>query len=1463
MSEDSSTNNRGSRDSSVTVLGDDHEKMQGNTLTKTQVHLQTENQAGDWGEGEPSIDISNATGEYEDLRRELSRISTIHRRNTVASSDTALEEGPQGDGFDLNDFLQEKSIENKNADIKEKCIGLTFKHLTVIGDKVGRVYMPDCLTPLKKLGNLFNPAKWCQKQEPNNDDEGRVILHDIDGFCKDGEMLFVLGRPGAGCSTLLRVLSNERKQYRKIEGEVSYGGISAEEFSKKYTGEVAYNPEDDFHFATLTVRETMNFALKCKTPGKRLPDETKKSFVRDVRDTLLKMFGLSHTLDTLVGNEYVRGVSGGERKRLSIAEQMTARAAINMWDGSTKGLDASSALSYVKSLRIMTNIMHKATLVTTYQASESIYQEFDKVMVLDQGRCVYFGPASEARRYFINLGFQDVPRQTTSDYLTAITDPHERKITPGMEDRVPQTAEEMEQAYKKSDIYHRMIQERDEYEEYLNCNSPEKDFRKHVEESKQNHVPRKSPYTTSFPQQVKALTVRQFQLTLGDKASLISRYASIMIKAAIVGTAFLLLPTDNVSGAFTRGGVLFFSLLFNSLVAQAEIPNSMSGRSILYKHKSFAFYYPSAYYIAQMAADIPFTMIQIVLFSCILYWSAGLQAEAGKFFNFMFILVLCSFSLTAYFRMFASFSPNFDVASRTSGIVLMAYILYCGYLIPQNQMHGWFVWIYWINPLAYGFKALMSNEFKGLRFTCSGIDLVPSGPNYNNINYQTCSLVGSRPGTNYVDGPDYLIKSFGYNTDDMWKDTVTVICWWILFSILSMIAMECKQFGKGGFTLNMYKPTKEPIQKKDQSEMSESRVNIEEKSGDVKLEGITFTWHNVDYVVPAKGFPDGKQLLNKIDGWVKPGYMTALMGASGAGKTTLLDVLAQRKSIGKVTGDILVDQRPIGVDFQRTTGYCEQMDVHNPAVTVRESLQFSAYLRQPAEIPKGEKDAYVEEIIRLLEMEDIADAVIGDVETGVGISVEQRKRLTIGVELVAKPKLLFLDEPTSGLDAQAAFNIIRFMRKLADQGQAVLCTIHQPSAVLFDFFDHLLLLARGGKTVYFGELGPDSKEILDYFSRNGAPVCGSEANPAEYILDVVNDKRALDWPTIWSESPERRQVQITLDQIQSKQLTVEEKKNQHEFATSFGTQFSVVGRRMLLSWWRNPTYNLGRHMFCIVFSLLLGFSFYRMGHSQKELQSRIFALFQSSVMGTIFMNLSQPRFIEERNVYNREHSSKMYGWKPFWLSIMLTEIPFISVTITCFWLLYYYICGFNQSSSHAIYSWLMYLIFAYFCISLGQTIASFSSSKQMAALLNPFFFSMLNLFCGVVVPYSSMPGFWKAWMYWLDPFHYWIEGLVTNELHNLKVYCTGDEYLLFNPPSGQTCVQYAGEFLTKAAGYLHNPEATSACQYCPMSRGDDFYTPLGWSYSHRWRNFGFLCMFWIFNVVVTGVIIAKFRSNSR
>ena len=275
-------------------------------------------------------------------------------------------------------------------------------------------------------------------------------------------------------------------------------------------------------------------------------------------------------------------------------------------------------------------------------------------------------------------------------------------------------------------------------------------------------------------------------------------------------------------------------------------------------------------------------------------------------------------------------------------------------------------------------------------------------------------------------------------------------------------------------------------------------------------------------------------------------------------------------SIGVITGDMFVNGKPLDSAFQRKTGYVQQQDLHLETTTVREALRFSAMLRQPKSTSKAEKYAFVEEVIDMLNMREFSEAVVG--VPGEGLNVEQRKLLTIGVELAAKPALLlFLDEPTSGLDSQSSWAIVAFLRKLANSGQAVLSTIHQPSSILFQEFDRLLFLAKGGKTVYFGDIGENSHTLLNYFERNGARQCGDAENPAEFMLEIVgagaSGKSTKDWHSVWTESEEARAVQKELDRIHQEMdhregSDGESEEASQEFAMPFLTQLYHVTYRV-------------------------------------------------------------------------------------------------------------------------------------------------------------------------------------------------------------------------------------------------------------------------------------------------------------
>ncbi|KAH6719285.1 ABC-2 type transporter-domain-containing protein [Leptodontidium sp. MPI-SDFR-AT-0119] len=1410
------------------------------------------------------IDVKAAEAEFATLQRELSGISQTSRRlsrtqsrqskkgasekdvEQLASEDSTTDD----EAFDLESTLRGNHNAEQESGLRPKHIGVIWENLTVSGTGGVTNFVktfPDAfisfVNVFETAMNIFGVGK--KGREVN-------ILKDFRGVVHPGEMVLVLGRPGSGCTTFLKVIANQRFGYTGVDGEVLYGPFDADTFAKQYRGEAVYNQEDDVHHPTLTVGQTLGFALDTKTPGKRPQGMSKGDFKDRVITTLLKMFNIEHTRNTIVGNPFVRGVSGGERKRVSIAEMMVTAGTVCAWDNSTRGLDASTALDYAKSLRVMTNIYKTTTFVSLYQASENIYKQFDKVLVIDAGRQVYFGPAREARAYFEGLGFKEKPRQTSPDFLTGCTDQFEREYADGRSsENAPHSPETLAEAFNKSRFAIQLGNEMDEYRKSIAENKQrQEDFLTAVHDSKRKGALR-SVYSIPFYLQVWALMQRQYLIKWQDKFSLVVSWITSIVIAIVLGTVWLNLPKTS-AGAFTRGGLLFISLLFNAFQAFSELASTMIGRPIVNKHKAYTFHRPSALWIAQILVDLLFSATQILVFSIIVYFMCGLVRDAGAFFTFYIVIVCGYMSMTLFFRTVGCLCPDFDYAIKFAATIITLFVITSGYIIQYQSEKVWIRWIYWINALGLGFSALMENEFSRLTLTCTGESLIPSGPSYTNIDNQVCTLAGSVAGTDQVSGTAYITDGFSYRPDELWRNFGIIIALIIFFLITNMTLGEWVTFGAGGNTAKVFqKPNKERdelnaalIAKRDErraakGEAQGSEINITSKA--------VLTWEGLNYDVPT---PAGQlRLLNNVYGYVRPGELTALMGASGAGKTTLLDVLAARKNIGVISGDILVDGIAPGNAFQRGTSYAEQLDVHEATQTVREALRFSADLRQPFEVPQSEKYAYVEEILSLLEMEDMADAIIGDPESG--LAVEQRKRVTIGVELAAKPELLlFLDEPTSGLDSQSAFNIVRFLRKLASAGQAILCTIHQPNAALFENFDRLLLLQRGGQTVYFGDIGKDACVLIDYLHRHGAD-CPPDANPAEYMLDAIGAGQAArvgdrDWAEIFAESPELANIKDRISQMKTERLAdvaSHVKKDEREFATPLMHQLKIVQKRTNLAFWRSPNYGFTRLFNHVIIALLTGLAYLNLDDSRQSLQYRVFVIFQVTVLPALILAQVEPKYALSRMIYYREASSKMYGQFAFASSLVVAEMPYSILCAVGFFLPIYYMPGFQTASSRAGYQFFMVLVTELFSVTLGQMVAAITPSPFISALLNPFIIITFALFCGVTIPKPQIPKFWRAWLYQLDPFTRLIGGMVVTELHDRSVTCTSTELQRFASPSGQNCGEYMTDFFQAGGpGYIVS-NVTSACEYCAYKVGDQFYTGLGFEFDNRWRDLGILIAF--------------------
>ena len=1223
----------------------------------------------------PGISIKRAETEFAELQRELTQLSqsvsptsrrhsrySYHGRYSfhapTSRHDRDAEKGPdQNAPFNLEATLRGDLDAEREAGILPKYIGVCWDGLTVKGIGGGTTYVKTVPDVLMDWLDVVTPVMQLLGIGRRKASEV-TILDGFRGLCKPGEMVLVVGKPGSGCTSFLKTIANQRAEYTYVGGDVRYGPFSAPEF-KKYRGEAVYNQEDDMHHANLTVEQTLAFAVDTKIPHTRPGGLSRSKFRKKIVNLLLKMFNIEKTRRTMMGDDQIRGVSGGERRRVSIAEMMITDACVLSWDKSTRGLDASTALDFVKSLRVQTNLYRTSTFVSLNQASESAYSHFDKVLVIDSGKQVFFGPAQEARAYFEGLGFAPRLREPTFDYLIGCTDEFEREYAPGKcAANAPHDSKSLEAAFRKSTFASALEDEMSGYTRSMKADTAvHEGFRAAIQQSKRWGAKR-SAYSTGFHLQIWALVKRQFVAKLQNRLALALLWLKSMVVAFLLGTLYWDLDRTSAS-AFSKGGLLFVSVIFNALQTMSDLVETVQGRPILNKHKAYTFHRPSALWIAQLIVDQAFYAAQIFVFSLMVYFMSHLVREVSAFFTFFLMIFTCNTAAALFFRTIGCVSPTFSHAINITVFTMGLFILTSGYLVQYQNQHLWQRWVFWINPIGLSVSSLMINEFSRINMTCTHDSLIPSGEEYGDIHHQVCTLPGSEGGTLQVSGEAYLEHNFSYRGDDLWRNWAILVGLIVSLLLLNIVLGEVMKYGTGKRSVGVFrKPNRELDalngalrRRKEQRRVQGGKFASGGEGCKVGSESV-LTWEALKYDVPTPAGP--KTLLNALYGFVKPGQLTALMGASGSGKTCLLDVLAARAKVGVVTGRILLDGVKPGKQFQRGTGYAQEVDVHEPAQTVREALRFSASLRQPFKTPQEEKYAHVEEIISLLEMENIADAMIGF--PGCGLTIEERKRVSIGVELAAKPDvLLFLDEPTSGFDSQSAFNVVRFLKKLAAAGQAILCTIHQPNPVLFENFDRLVLLQAGGRCVYFGEIGRDAHVLRDYLKRYGA-AAGETDNVTEFMLQAIGAGITprigpRDWADIWEDSPEFEMTKREIERLKQQRMaaagnedvgvtvpgpeTSNEKNNNtagEEYATPIRHQLKMVMRRMSLAFWRSPDFLLTMLFNHVVISFLTGFTYMNLEDSRISLQYRIFVIFRLSVLPVLISNQVQVSIIILRTI---------------------------------------------------------------------------------------------------------------------------------------------------------------------------------------------------------------------------------------
>ncbi|TPX60061.1 hypothetical protein SpCBS45565_g07597 [Spizellomyces sp. 'palustris'] len=589
--------------------------------------------------------------------------------------------------------------------------------------------------------------------------------------------------------------------------------------------------------------------------------------------------------------------------------------------------------------------------------------------------------------------------------------------------------------------------------------------------------------------------------------------------------------------------------------------------------------------------------------------------------------------------------------------------------------------------------------------------------------------------------------------------------------------------------------------------------------------GVTITYRNLSYSVGKK------RILSDIGGEVHAGRALAVMGPSGAGKSSFLDILAAKSKRGELDGSLLVDGRRISrMQYRRLIGYVDQDDCLMETLTVRETLMFSASLRLPESMTRQAKRDRVEEVISLLGLSHVADSKVGG-QTRRGISGGERRRVSIGVELVTSPAVLFLDEPTSGLDSYNAHAVMRTICDLAHKSKkTIIFTIHQPRSDVYAMFDDILLL-RNGEMMYSGA----SEDMEKYFASLGHP-CPPGYNIADWVLDLasgsgetgaemkeVNVPEAYgsdDWEMrirrgsrISKQSIGNATVEVpnahlkrasssaillqdlsrphnrdyeevayenmdsldvlgdrnSLSSIGSRDADARVGSNEGAYTVSFLTQSGALMARNWKNLWRRPTLWATHMGIAIVLGTFVGGLYWRSDTSLGGIQNRLGSIFfLMSLLG--FSGLSAIGTLnQERQLFVRERANGFYGPLPFFLSrIIFDLIPLRIIPALIMGSIAFFMVGYTSDANHFIRFVGILSLFAANCGLFCMAVACAVKDIGTASLVGSIALLFQMLFAGFLLNQNQIPTPLR-WIQYLSLFRYAYEALVVNDISGLTI----------------------------------------------------------------------------------------------
>uniref|UniRef100_A0A6N2LL61 ABC transporter domain-containing protein n=1 Tax=Salix viminalis TaxID=40686 RepID=A0A6N2LL61_SALVM len=1166
------------------------------------------------------------------------------------------------------------------------------------------------------------------------------IIKDVSGVIKPGRMTLLLGPPGCGKTTMLLALSGKLSHSLKVAGEMSYNGHKLEEFVPQKSS--AYVSQYDLHIPEMTVRETIDFSARCQGTGSRaeimmevsrrekqagiLPDSDVDAYMKAISveglksnlqtDYILKILGLDICADTMAGDAMRRGISGGQKKRLTTGEMIVGPTRALFMDEISNGLDSSTTFQIVSCLKHLSHIMDATVMISLLQPAPETFDLFDDIILMTEGKIVYHGPRSSICQFFEDCGFRCPERKGVADFLQEVISRKDQGQYWFLTEK-PYSYVSVDQFGKK-------------FKESQVGKNLEEEISKPFDKSKnQKGALSLTKYSLTKWELFKACSVREFLLMKRNSFIYVFKTTQLLIIASITMTVLLRtrMAVDAIHASYYMGA-LFYGLII--LLVDGFPETQMT---FFINTGSYVFILLGLMRSLLLSSKFQFHSWKLLFGQLLLTTSSATAPEFGRFLRHFLLLFLIHLTSTSMFRFVASVFQTAVASTAVGSLTIVIASVFGGFVISGNtsigqqtlesrglNFHGYF---YWISVGALIGMTVLLN----IGFTMALTFLKPPGNSRAIISREKYNQLQGKTNDNGFFDQDKILTEA---------------------------------------------PAKSSTEPKKGSSDKEISPHLAGRMV-LPFEPLTMTFTDVQYYVdtPPEMRKHGNQqkklrLLSDITGAFKPGILTALMGVSGAGKTTLMDVLSGRKTGGTIEGEIRIGgYLKVQDSFARISGYCEQSDIHSPQITVEESLVYSAWLRLPPEI-----DAKTRISLKLSSFDGIKDSLVG-MPGDSGLSTEQRKRLTIAVELVSNPSIIFMDEPTSGLDARAAAIVMRAAKNIVETGRTVVCTIHQPSIDIFEAFDELILMKIGGRIIYSGPLGQRSSRVIEYF---------------ELLLQSAEAALGVDFGQIYEGSTLYHENEELVKQLSSPTPGSKELHFPTRFPQNGWEQLKACLWKQNLSYWRSPSYNLVRIIFMACGALLFSLLYWQKGKENflavllwrgifmiiyfsfcRKNEQDLFNIAGSMYAFIVFFGINNcssvlPFVATERTVLYRERFAGMYSSWAYSFAQVLVEIPYLFVQSVIYVIIAYPMIGYSLSAGKIFWSF-----YSMFCTLLffnyqGMLLVSLTPNIQVAAILASFSYTMLNFFSGFVVPKPHIPKWW-LWLYYICPTSWALNGMLTSQ----------------------------------------------------------------------------------------------------